>query len=99
MSCRCYAGHTTVYIIFLFFFLKEQIAKERQVTGRVQIQVWYENDRKELVVSVLAADEICLRDPDTGSPPQAFAKLVLTPPWSVNYKKKKILNKTKSMEF
>ncbi|XP_044009202.1 regulating synaptic membrane exocytosis protein 1 isoform X2 [Aphidius gifuensis] len=55
----------------------EQIAKERQVTGRVQIQVWYENDRKELVVSVLAADEICLRDPDTGSPPEAFAKLVL----------------------
>ncbi|XP_034941618.1 regulating synaptic membrane exocytosis protein 1 isoform X2 [Chelonus insularis] len=56
----------------------EQIAKERQVTGRVQIHVWYEADRKELVVSVLAADELCTRD--DGSPPEAFAKLILMPP-------------------
>ncbi|XP_011301029.1 regulating synaptic membrane exocytosis protein 1 isoform X2 [Fopius arisanus] len=56
----------------------EQIAKERQVTGRIQIQVWYEVDTKELVVSVLGGDELCLRD-DT-SPPEAFAKLVLLPP-------------------
>ncbi|XP_053594404.1 regulating synaptic membrane exocytosis protein 1 isoform X2 [Microplitis demolitor] len=55
----------------------EQLAKERQVSGRVQIHVWYEADRKELVVSVLAADELCVRD--DGSPPEAFAKLVLMP--------------------
>ncbi|XP_043283808.1 regulating synaptic membrane exocytosis protein 1 isoform X2 [Venturia canescens] len=55
----------------------EQMTK--QVSGRVQIQVWYEADRRELVVSLLAADELCTRD-DTGLPPQAFAKLVLLPP-------------------
>ncbi|KAK0163444.1 hypothetical protein PV327_007123 [Microctonus hyperodae] len=56
----------------------EQLAKERQVSGRIQIHVWYETDRKELVVSVLAADELCMRD--EYAPPEAFAKLVLVPP-------------------
>ncbi|XP_063976966.1 regulating synaptic membrane exocytosis protein 1 isoform X3 [Diachasmimorpha longicaudata] len=56
----------------------EQIAKERQVTGRIQIQVWYEVDSKELVVSVLGGDELCSRE--DSSPPEAFAKLVLLPP-------------------
>ncbi|XP_031785804.1 regulating synaptic membrane exocytosis protein 1 isoform X2 [Nasonia vitripennis] len=59
----------------------EQLAKERQVTGRVQIQVWYEADRKELVVSVLAADDLCTReDTGYGSAPEAFAKLDLVSP-------------------
>ncbi|XP_058793758.1 regulating synaptic membrane exocytosis protein 1 isoform X2 [Phymastichus coffea] len=59
----------------------EQLAKERQVTGRVQIQVWYEADRKELVVSVLAADDLCSReDTGYGSQPEAFAKLDLISP-------------------
>ncbi|XP_011505714.1 PREDICTED: regulating synaptic membrane exocytosis protein 1 [Ceratosolen solmsi marchali] len=59
----------------------EQIAKERQVTGRVQIQVWYEADRKELVVSVLAADDLCTReDTGYGTAPEAFAKLDLISP-------------------
>ncbi|XP_015587944.1 protein piccolo isoform X2 [Cephus cinctus] len=59
----------------------EQIAKERQVSGRVQIQVWYEAERKELVVSLLAADELCAReDTGYGTAPEAYAKLVLVPP-------------------
>lgn len=49
------------------------------MSGRIQIHVWYETDRKELVVSVLAADELCMRD--EYAPPEAFAKLVLVPPW------------------
>lgn len=61
--------------------LQEQIAKERQVSGRVQIQIWYEADRKELVVSVLAADELCAReDTGYGTMPEAYAKLTLIPP-------------------
>ncbi|XP_014225657.1 regulating synaptic membrane exocytosis protein 1 isoform X2 [Trichogramma pretiosum] len=59
----------------------EQLAKERQVTGRVQIQLWYEADRKELVVSVLAADDLCAReDTGYGTQPEAFAKLDLVSP-------------------
>ena len=51
------------------------------MTGRVQIQVWYEADRKELVVSVLAADDLCAReDTGYGSAPEAFAKLDLVSP-------------------
>ncbi|KAG8034861.1 hypothetical protein G9C98_007937 [Cotesia typhae] len=57
--------------------MDEKIPKERPVSGRVQIHVWYEADRKELVVSVLAADELCVRD--DGTPPEAVAKLVLIP--------------------
>ncbi|XP_025603106.2 regulating synaptic membrane exocytosis protein 1 isoform X2 [Athalia rosae] len=58
----------------------EQIAKERQVTGRVQIQVWYEAERKELVISVLAGDELCTReDTGYGTAPEAYAKLRLVP--------------------
>ncbi|XP_026827027.1 regulating synaptic membrane exocytosis protein 1 isoform X2 [Ooceraea biroi] len=59
----------------------EQLAKERQVTGRVQIQVSYETERKELVVSVFMADDLCAReDTGFGTLPEAFAKLVLAPP-------------------
>ncbi|XP_032672413.1 regulating synaptic membrane exocytosis protein 1 isoform X2 [Odontomachus brunneus] len=60
----------------------EQIAKERQVTGRIQIQVSYEAERKELVVSVFMGDDLCAReDMDGFGPlPEAFAKLVLVPP-------------------
>ncbi|XP_011632315.1 regulating synaptic membrane exocytosis protein 2 isoform X2 [Pogonomyrmex barbatus] len=59
----------------------EQIAKERQVTGRVQIQVSYEAERKELIVSVFMADDLCAReDTGFGTLPEAFAKLTLAPP-------------------
>ncbi|XP_026667460.1 regulating synaptic membrane exocytosis protein 2 [Ceratina calcarata] len=58
----------------------EQIAKEKQVSGRVQIQVSYEADRKELIVSVFMADDLCAReDTGYGSLPEAYAKLVLLP--------------------
>ncbi|RLU20232.1 hypothetical protein DMN91_006839 [Ooceraea biroi] len=64
-----------------FMMAKEQLAKERQVTGRVQIQVSYETERKELVVSVFMADDLCAReDTGFGTLPEAFAKLVLAPP-------------------
>ncbi|KAL0117950.1 hypothetical protein PUN28_008967 [Cardiocondyla obscurior] len=59
----------------------EQLAKERQVTGRIQIQVSYEAERKELVVSVFMADDLCAReDTGFGTQPEAFAKLILAPP-------------------
>ncbi|XP_076230361.1 regulating synaptic membrane exocytosis protein fife isoform X2 [Nomia melanderi] len=58
----------------------EQIAKEKQVSGRVQIQVVYEADRKELIVTVFMADDLCLReDTGYGTLPEAYAKLVLVP--------------------
>nr|XP_012147152.1 PREDICTED: regulating synaptic membrane exocytosis protein 1 [Megachile rotundata] len=58
----------------------EQIAKEKQVTSRVQIQVSYEADRKELIVSVFMADDLCAReDTGYGTLPEAYAKLVLLP--------------------
>ncbi|XP_066260247.1 regulating synaptic membrane exocytosis protein 2 isoform X2 [Euwallacea similis] len=59
----------------------EQLAKERIVTGRIQIQVWYHDERKELVVAVLAADDLAPRD-DTlgfGILPEAYARLCLLP--------------------
>jgi len=51
------------------------------VTGRIQIQVSYEAERRELVVSVFMADDLCSRE-DTGFGilPEAFAKLILIPP-------------------
>lgn len=36
------------------------------MTGRVQIQVWYHDDRNELVVNLLAADDLALRDEQLG---------------------------------
>ncbi|XP_076279838.1 regulating synaptic membrane exocytosis protein fife isoform X2 [Lasioglossum baleicum] len=58
----------------------EQIAKEKQVSGRVQIQLAYEADRKELIVTVFMADDLCAReDTGYGTLPEAYAKLVLVP--------------------
>ncbi|XP_031346559.1 regulating synaptic membrane exocytosis protein 1 isoform X2 [Photinus pyralis] len=59
----------------------EQLAKERQVSGRVQIQVWYHDERRELVVAVLAADDLAPRDESLGygSQPEAYARLCLMP--------------------
>ncbi|XP_076262722.1 regulating synaptic membrane exocytosis protein fife isoform X2 [Rhynchophorus ferrugineus] len=59
----------------------EQLAKERTVSGRIQIQVWYHDERKELVVAVLAADDLAPRDDSLGfgSLPEAYARLCLLP--------------------
>ena len=56
---------------------QEQIARERQVSGRVQIQVWYHGDRSELVVNLMAADDLALRDDSIGygNQPEAYAKV------------------------
>lgn len=60
---------------------QEQLARERTVSGRVQIQVWYHDERKELVVAVLAADDLAPRDESLGfgSLPEAYARLCLLP--------------------
>ncbi|XP_025836691.1 regulating synaptic membrane exocytosis protein 2 [Agrilus planipennis] len=59
----------------------EQIVKERQISGRVQIQVWYHDERKELVVAVLAADDLAPRDESLGhgTLPEAYARIALLP--------------------
>lgn len=61
--------------------LQEQIIREKQVSGRVQIQVWYHDDRNELVVNLLAADDLAVRDETMGfgSLPEAYAKVKLCP--------------------
>ncbi|KAM7357284.1 regulating synaptic membrane exocytosis protein fife isoform 1-T16 [Cochliomyia hominivorax] len=59
----------------------EQIAREKQVSGRVQIQVWYHAERCELVVSLMAADDLALRDEayGHGNLPEAYAKVRILP--------------------
>ena len=32
------------------------------MSGRIQVQVWYHDDRNELVVNLLAADDLAFRD-------------------------------------
>ena len=55
--------------------------KEKLVSGRVQIQVWYHDDRNELVVNLLAADDLALRDEQLGygQLPETYAKVNLFP--------------------
>ncbi|XP_043951095.1 regulating synaptic membrane exocytosis protein 2 isoform X3 [Drosophila biarmipes] len=59
----------------------EQIAREKMVTGRVQIQVWYHAERNELVVSLMAGDDLALRDEayGHGNLPEAYAKVRILP--------------------
>ncbi|EDW78735.2 uncharacterized protein Dwil_GK12542 [Drosophila willistoni] len=59
----------------------EQIAREKLVSGRVQIQVWYHAERNELVVSLMAADDLALRDEayGHGNLPEAYAKVRILP--------------------
>lgn len=57
------------------------MAREKQVSGRVQLQVWYHDERRELVVAVLAGDDLAPRDDSLGygSLPEAYVKLRLIP--------------------
>ncbi|XP_071451275.1 regulating synaptic membrane exocytosis protein 2 isoform X1 [Hetaerina americana] len=66
----------------------EQLMRERTVSGRLQMQVWYQDERRELVVAVLAADDLATRpsrDTPPGAPssaqslPNAYARLRLLP--------------------
>ncbi|XP_014243367.1 regulating synaptic membrane exocytosis protein 1 isoform X2 [Cimex lectularius] len=74
----------------------EQLAKEKaaaekpplpppaveksQVSGRVQLQVWFNDDKNELVVSVFAADDLAPReDLQYGTQPEAYLQLRLLP--------------------
>ncbi|XP_039448096.2 regulating synaptic membrane exocytosis protein 2, partial [Culex pipiens pallens] len=59
----------------------EQLAREKQVSGRVQIQVWYHGDRSELVVSLMAADDLPPRDESMGYGgfPEAYASIKVMP--------------------
>lgn len=61
--------------------LQEQIAREKTVSGRVQLQVWYHGERKELIVSLMAADDLSPRDDSLGhgSLPEAYAKVRISP--------------------
>lgn len=57
------------------------MAREKQVSGRVQIQVWYHGDRNELVVSLMAGDDLPPRDESLGygGLPEAYASIKLMP--------------------
>ncbi|XP_048525031.1 regulating synaptic membrane exocytosis protein 1 [Dendroctonus ponderosae] len=59
----------------------EQLAKERTVSGRIQIQVWYHDEKKELVIAVLAGDDLAPRDESLGfgALPEAYVRLCLLP--------------------
>ncbi|XP_055635620.1 regulating synaptic membrane exocytosis protein 2 isoform X2 [Toxorhynchites rutilus septentrionalis] len=59
----------------------EQLAREKQVSGRVQIQVWYHGDKSELVVSLMAADNLPPRDDSLGygGLPEAYASIKILP--------------------
>nr|XP_018901825.1 PREDICTED: regulating synaptic membrane exocytosis protein 1 isoform X2 [Bemisia tabaci] len=58
----------------------EQLAKEKQVSGRIQLQVWYHDEKNELVVSILAADDLAPREEGNfGSAPEAYVQLRVLP--------------------
>jgi hypothetical protein len=60
--------------------VQEQLAREKAVSGRIQLQVFYHDEKQELVVSVLAADDLaCREDTGYGTLPEAYVKLRLMP--------------------
>nr|CAI5827015.1 unnamed protein product [Callosobruchus analis] len=69
---------------------QQQLLHQQQpqgITGRIQIQVWYHDERKELVVAVLAADDLAPRDETLGfgNLPEAYARLSLVPKTSEDH--------------
>uniref|UniRef100_A0A336MUV7 CSON005104 protein n=1 Tax=Culicoides sonorensis TaxID=179676 RepID=A0A336MUV7_CULSO len=69
------------FIIESKYLKSEQIMREKQVSGRVQVQVWYHGERNELVVSLMAADDLAPRDDmlGYGPYPEAYAKIRILP--------------------
>ncbi|GAB0088539.1 regulating synaptic membrane exocytosis protein 1 [Sergentomyia squamirostris] len=61
--------------------------REAQVSGRVQLQVWYHGERKELVASLMAADDLAPRDEfcGFGNLPEPYAKVRILPRTSDGY--------------
>uniref|UniRef100_A0A182FRU1 Uncharacterized protein n=1 Tax=Anopheles albimanus TaxID=7167 RepID=A0A182FRU1_ANOAL len=74
-------GKINCYPSLCFSFLQEQIAKSKLVSGRVQVHVYYHGERNELVVSVMAADDLPERDESLGYGmyPEAYASIKLLP--------------------
>ena len=50
------------------------------MSGRIQLQVFYHDEKQELVLSVLAADDLATHeDTGYGTLPEAYVKLKLMP--------------------
>lgn len=61
-------------------FWQEQLAREKAVSGRIQLQVFFHDEKSELVVTVLAADDLAPReDTGYGTLPQAYVQVRLLP--------------------
>ena len=61
-------------------FWQEQLAREKAVSGRVQLQVYFNDEKSELVVSILAADDLAPReDTGFGTMPQPYVQVRLLP--------------------
>ncbi|XP_039300565.1 regulating synaptic membrane exocytosis protein 1-like [Nilaparvata lugens] len=59
----------------------EQLAREKAVSGRIQLQVGYNDEKSEVVMSVLAADDLAFRDDSGGfgNQPEAYVQFRLLP--------------------
>lgn len=83
LNCSCYfkRKYNEIKSLSVCVDLQDPTPKERApVSGRVQLQVWYNDDKNELVVSVFAADDLAPRDdPIYGSHPEAYLQLRLLP--------------------
>lgn len=56
------------------------MARQKAVSGRIQLQVFYHDEKQELVLSVLAADDLATHeDTGYGTLPEAYVKLKLMP--------------------
>nr|XP_045586214.1 regulating synaptic membrane exocytosis protein 1-like [Procambarus clarkii] len=49
------------------------------VSGKLQIQLWYDQDKSHLIVTVVSAHDLRFRDSSTYGPPEAFVCLRLYP--------------------
>ncbi|MPC93603.1 hypothetical protein E2C01_088737 [Portunus trituberculatus] len=49
------------------------------VSGKLQVQLWYDQDKSHLIVTVVSAHDLRFRDTATYGPPEAFVCLRLYP--------------------